>query len=112
MVENVIQVKNRSKNYVDVEQRIMSMWVEKSKKRSCVQKDYIWNPSACTCESGKYYRYESIVGDSVITWEEIREVARTVPTKTFPIKAISRKIISTNFNEKRGACEIEIFYSF
>ena len=28
------------------------------------EKDYIWNPSTCTCENGKYLG--SIIGDSVI----------------------------------------------
>ena len=31
----------------------MSVWVSKSKKHIC-EKDYIWNPATCSCESGKY----------------------------------------------------------
>ena len=36
--------------------------------------------STCTCENGKYLG--SIIGDSLITCDEIIEVIKTVPTKT------------------------------
>ena len=35
--------------------------------------------STCTCENGKYLG--SIIGDSLITCDEIIEVIKTVPTK-------------------------------
>ena len=37
-------------------------------KTQCGQKCYIWNPSTCNCVNGKYL--ESIIDDSVITWDE------------------------------------------
>ena len=45
------------------------------------EKYYVWNPSTCICENGKYFA--SIVNDSVITCAKVIE--ETVPT---------------NFNEK------------
>ena len=42
------------------------------------EKDYIWNPGKCTCENGKYL--ESIIGDLVVTSDEIILVTKTVPT--------------------------------
>ena len=42
-------------------------------------KDYIWNPSTCNCENGKYLA--TIVDDSVITCDEIIETTKTIPTK-------------------------------
>ena len=52
----------------------------KIKKKSCVQKNHISNPSTCTCENGRYTR--SITDDSVITCDEIIEETNTVPTKS------------------------------
>ena len=97
------------------------------------EKYYIWNPSTCTSENGKYL--ESITGDSVITCDEIIEVTKTVPkksvltkcnptktlhmktvltktvtTKTVPTKSISMKTIPTIFNGKKMTYEIEFFY--
>ena len=65
------------------------------------KKDYIWNPRTCTCENGK--DLESIIGDSVITCDEIIEVTKNknVPAKTAPTKNVPTKTIPTNFNEKR-----------
>ena len=42
------------------------------------EKGCIWNP--CTYENGKHLR--SVIGESVITCNEIVEVTKTVPTKT------------------------------
>ena len=80
----------------------------------CEKKDYIWNRSTCTCENGKYLG--SIIDDSVITDDEIIEVAKTdlrniVSVKIVPIKAISTKTIPTSFNKKKVTCKIENFYS-
>ena len=61
------------------------MWKQKSKNHVS-EKDYIWNPSTCTCENGKYL--ESIIGDSVIKSNEIIEVAKTVPIRTIASKNI------------------------
>ena len=51
-------------------------------------KSYFWNPATCSCENGKYAR--SIIDNSVITCDEIKDTTKTVPTKTVP----------TNFNKK------------
>ena len=39
------------------------------KKHDMYEKDYIWNPSTCSCKNGKYLA--SIIDDSVITCDEI-----------------------------------------
>ena len=51
------------------------------KKHHICEKDYICNPSTCSCKNGKYLA--GIIDDSVITCDEIIE-----------------KTIPTNFNEK------------
>ena len=66
-------------------------WCE-CKEHPICEKDYIWNPSTCICENGKYLA--SIMDDSVITCDEIIE--ETAPT---------------NFNEKT-TCETQNFYIF
>ena len=38
---------------------------------SLCEKDYVFNPAACTCENGKYLG--SILGDSAITCHETIE---------------------------------------
>ena len=60
-----------------------------------VKKEYVWNPSTCICESGKYL--PSIMDDSVITFDKVVEpynedvkAKSTGETKTIP----------TNFYEK------------
>ena len=55
-----------------------------------VKKNYIWNSSKYTCENGK-----SIIVDSIVIYDEIIEVTKTIPTKTVPTKPIA-----TNFNKK------------
>ena len=39
------------------------------KKHNVCEKDYIWNPTTCSCENGKYLA--NIMDDSVITCDEI-----------------------------------------
>ena len=65
------------------------MSVQKLEKTSCVWKNYIWNPSTYTCENDKCLVF--IIGDLLITCDEIREVTKAVPIKT----------TSTNFSEKK-----------
>ena len=52
--------------------------------KHCVCKDYIWNPSACTCDIDEYwknYAYtKSLINDSVITGDEIIDMWDTVST--------------------------------
>ena len=62
------------------------------------KKIYIWSPSACTCEKGKFLG--SIIGDAVFMDDKIIELTKAIPTKT----------ISKNFNEKKVKCKIENFY--
>ena len=50
--------------------------MQKSKK-TCVSKNYIWDPSTCTYENGKYSG--SIIDDETI------EAKKTIPTKTISI---------------------------
>ena len=38
------------------------------------EKDYIWNSSTCVCQNRKYLR--SIISDSVIRCDEIKEVTK------------------------------------
>ena len=61
-----------------------------SGKNIC-EKDYIWNPSTCICENGKYLA--SIMDDSVIRCDKIREEA-----------------VPTNFNEKKPICKMQNSY--
>ena len=64
------------------------------------EKEKVWNPSTCPCENGKYL--ESIIDDSVVICDKIKEV-----TKTVPIKAITKKTFPTNFNIEKITCKIE-----
>ena len=54
----------------------------KCKKYHICENDYIWNPSICNCENGKYSA--SIMDHSAIPSDEIIE-----------------EIVLTNFNEKK-----------
>ena len=62
------------------------------------KKDYICNPSTCICESTNHL--ESIIGDSVITFDEIIETTKTIPIET----------VLTNFNKKKATCKIDNIY--
>ena len=42
------------------------------------EKGYIWNPATRSSKNGKYLA--TIIDDSVITWDEIIEKTKTVPT--------------------------------
>ena len=53
-----------------------------------VKKDYVWNPSTCNCENGKYLAI--IMDDLAIMCDEIIESYHN-ETKTIP----------TNFNEEK-----------
>ena len=58
MEENVIQINGGIMINVNV-----------SVKNHVYEKDYIWNPSKCSCENGKYLA--SVIVDSVTTCYEI-----------------------------------------
>ena len=83
MVESVIRIKSGITINVDtgVENIIY------------VKKNYIWNPTTCSCENGKYLA--NIIDDSVITCDEIIEDTKSIPT---------------NFNEKTIICEAKNLY--
>ena len=59
------------------------------KKHHICEKHYIWNPTACSCKSGKYLAIS--IDDPVITCNEIINAE----TKTVP----------TNFNTKNATCK-------
>ena len=59
----------------------------------------MWNPVTRCCENGKYLAI--IMDDSAITCDGIIE-SYEEETKT----------VSTNFNEKKGTCKRQNFYTF
>ena len=63
----------------------MLVRVWKSKKRKG-EKDFIWNPDTC---NGKYVK--SIIGDSVIMYDDIVEATKTVQTKITLTKTIQTR---------------------
>ena len=58
IVQHIIQIKNGIMKHVN-----------DSKIYCQCKKDYIWNPSTCICENGKYFK--SIADTSVIVCNEI-----------------------------------------
>ena len=61
------------------------------------EKDYVQNPSTCSCENGDYLA--SIMDDSTIICDEVIE-SYDEKIKTIP----------TNFNEKKVTCKTQSFY--
>ena len=62
------------------------------KKRHVHEKYYIWNPSTCNLENGKYL--PSMMDDSAITCDEVIEPYNE----------------ETNFNEKKAISKTQNFY--
>ena len=85
MEENVIQINGR-----------ITMLVLKT---SLSEKNYIWNPSKCSCKNGK--SLAGIMNDSAIACDEVIE-SYGKETKTIP----------TNFNEKKVICKTQKFLYF
>ena len=56
------------------------------KKHHICERDYIWNPARCSCKNGKFLA--SIIDDSVITCNEIKEEIKTVITNFNETNAI------------------------
>ena len=54
-------------------------------KHMC-EKDYVWNVSTRPCENGKYL--ENNIRDSAVVCDNIREVTKSISTKTVPTKTI------------------------
>ena len=63
------------------------------KKHHIFEKDYIWNPTTSSCENVKHLA--SVIDDSVITCDEIKEETKTAPT---------------NFNVKKVTCKTQNVY--
>ena len=64
--------------------------------KSIIDKGYIWNPATCNCKNGKYLA--SIIDNSVITCEEVRDAeAKPYGEET--------KATAANFNEKNAICK-------
>ena len=56
------------------------------------KKDYIWNPTTCSCENGKYLA--NIIDNSMITCEEIIDAE----TKSYNNET---KTVTKKLNEKK-----------
>ena len=85
MVENVIQIKNGIMINVNV-----------SVKTNAWHKDFIWNPTTCSSQNGKYIA--NTMDDSVIKYDEIMESCDK-ETKKF----------LTNFIEEKVSCKTQNF---
>lgn len=72
MGENVISIKSVITTNFQCE------WKNPREHHLC-KNENIWNLSTCTCKNGKYL--QSFIGDTVITSDEITDVARSEPTK-------------------------------
>ena len=78
--------------------------VKHSRKIVC-EKGYIWNPTTCSCESGRYVK--GVVDDSVIKCDEIIETTKSNMTKTALAKSIP-----ASFKLKQGDLKNEKFIYF
>ena len=79
--ENIIQIKSRITINVDVG----------GKEHHVQGKDYIWNPARCSCKNGKYLT--SILDDSVMTCDEIRDADAEGKSYDKETKSIPKNII-------------------
>ena len=68
-IENLIQIKSEKSKNVDKSAKI---W-----ENQVCEKDYIWNPHKCIYKNAKYL--QRVIGDSVITCDEVIEITKTVP---------------------------------
>ena len=71
----------------------------KCKKHHICEKEYVWNPSTCNCENGKYL--SSIMDDLAIMCDEIIDAEA---------KSNDEETVPTNFNEKKATCKTQNFY--
>ena len=67
------------------------------KKHHVCEKNYVWTPTTCSCQNGKYLA--SIMDDSAITCDEAIESYDE-----------EMKPIPTNFNEKNITCKTQNVY--
>ena len=75
----------------------MSCNDDECKQHNICEKDYIWNPAACSCENCKYLT--NTMDDSVVMCDEIVE-SYNEETKTIP----------TNFNKEKANGKTHNFY--
>ena len=73
------------------------------KKHHISEKEYVWNPSTCNCENGKYLA--SIMDDSAIIIDEVMDA----DAKLSPKDDDETKTIPRNFNKKKVNCKTQIF---
>ena len=59
------------KNVIQINSGIMTIVILNIKNVIVCAKDYIWNPSKCSCENGKYL--VSVMDDSTIMLDEVIE---------------------------------------
>ena len=77
----------------------------KHSRKTVCEKGYIWNPTICSSESGRYVK--SVVDDSVIKCDEIIEATKINMTKTALAKSIS-----ASFKLKQGDLKNKKFVYF
>ena len=64
-----------------------------------MQKRYFWNPATCNCKNGQYLA--SIVGNSVITCDEITEEMKAISKTSVPTKIVPTETFPIYFNKKK-----------
>ena len=74
--------------------------MQKPIKHFVYKKDYICNPSTCSCEISRYLK--AIADDLVISCDEIMEVV----TKLCDVSDTE----SINLTDKKAACKIDNYY--
>ena len=80
-------------------------WCDCEKRHLC-EKEYIWNPSTCSCENGKYLA--STMDDSAIMCDEIID-AEAKSNSNAKSNEEEAKPVPANFNEKNITCKIQNF---
>ena len=73
-VKNVNRIKsgNNNKHQCDY---------KNPKEHRVCEKGYVWNPAKCSSKNGKYIL--SITGNSVVKCDDIIDITKDVPTKSF-----------------------------
>ena len=79
-VKNVMQIKFGVTIKVNVSTEIF--------KKNVSRKGYFWNPATCSCENARYAG--SITDDSLISWDEVIETAKSIWQKLFQQKVFQQ----------------------
>ena len=74
------------------------------KKDHICEKEYVWNPSTCICENGKYLA--NVMDDSAIICDDVTNA----DVKLSPKDDVETKTIPRNFNEKKVTCKMQNLY--